>query len=348
MLGVKYILKSKKIIIIILLFSLSVITFPNISHADFVNDVVTKYQSETDASDDAADRLEKRLKESGLDDYDPDTNIVDCSWYDVQCHIQGNFIFTNMVGMVNLGLTIIKNIIGGTFTNIQTIDTINLKEAFRALSTTMAAIFIMWHAVRITVLYASAADEGMNIAQEKLWAILAIGILLGIYTQFYEWIINLITVTGNELLTESIDVYEMTLALAINGALYGIIIGLILAIIIVVFTISLLYRFVLFTLLYVVGVLAIPTMLNDEYNFFKIWLRILVSNFVTLFLQILCFTLGFNQLASASLVSMVTGCMFFILALTVPSILNQFGASSGTSRAMMSGARTAASVIIRR
>lgn len=321
---------------------------PGTSHADFIDDAIDKYEAETGITDDRSDMLRDSLEGMGLDDYDYESNTIDCSWYDVQCHLQGNFIFTNMVGMVNLGLQLIDNIIAGTFMNVQTIDAINLQEAFRGLATTMAAIFILWHAVRITVLYAGEADDGMSIAQEKIWAIVAIGILLGVYTQFYDWILNLVTITGQEILNDEINIYDITLSLALNGALYGIITGLVLAVVIVVFTVSLLYRFALFTLLFVVGVLAIPTMLNDEYNLFKLWLRILVSNFITLFLQILCFALGFNLLATVNLVDMATGFMFFILALTVPMLLNQFGASSGTSKAMASGARTATRVITRR
>jgi hypothetical protein len=322
--------------------------FPVSTQADFIDDALDKYESETDPEDVQIEMLRESLEGQGLGDYDAGSNTVDCSWYDVQCHLQGNFIFTNMVGMVDLGLSLIENVVQGAFVDIFNQETYNLVNGFQVLSTTMGAIFILWHAMRITIMYAGSADEGMSIAQEKIWAIVAIGIMLGVYPQIYGWIVTLITSVNTALLDDNIVGYEMVLALAVNGALYGIIIGLILAVIIIVFTVSLLYRFVLFTLLYVVGVLAIPTMLNDEYNFFKLWLRILVSNFVTLFLQVLCFTLGFNQIASTDMLSMVTGCMFFILALTIPSLLSQFGSSSGTTKAMSSGARTAASVIIRR
>lgn len=250
--------------------------------------------------------------------------------------------------MVELGLGVIQNIIHGAFSTIQTVEATNLKDGFSTLATTMCAIFILWHAMRITILYVGEPDDGMNIVQEKIWAIVGIGILLGVYTQFYDWILNLIQITSESLLNDRIDHYEVALTIAVNGGIYGILIGLILAVVIVVFAISLLCRFTLFTLLYVVGVLAIPTMLNDEYNLFKVWLRILVSNFITLFLQILCFTLGFNNLTSVNLVDMASGLMFFILALTVPSLLNQFGASSGSARAMASGARTAMRVVTRR
>lgn len=250
--------------------------------------------------------------------------------------------------MIKLGLQIIENIINGAFSTIQTVEAIDLQEGFSTLATTMCAIFILWHAMRITILYVGEPDDGMNIAQEKIWAIVGIGILLGVYTQFYDWILNLIQITGESLLNDNIDQYDIALSIAVNGGIYGILIGLVLSVVIVVFAISLLYRFTLFTLLYVVGVLAIPTMLNDEYNLFKVWLRILVSNFITLFLQILCFTLGFNNLTSINLVDMASGLMFFILALTVPSLLNQFGASSGSARAMASGARTAMRVVTRR
>lgn len=98
------------------------------------------------------------------------------------------------------------------------------------------------------------------------------------------------------------------------------------------------YRFVLFGLLYVVGVLAIPTILNDEYNYFSLWIRQLINNGVTLFLQALSFSLGFQALLKNSEFGQgaffSVAMAFFILALTIPGILGQLGASSGSGRAI--------------
>jgi len=304
--------------------------------SDFFNDVISKYEEEGHGDVEA---LEKNLESKGLDEYDYDSNSVDCSWYDVSCHVNGSFIFTNMVGMMKLGVNQIKEIINEGF-NVITDEATDFKDAFQSLSWIMAAIFLMYHAMKITVLYIGEPDDGMNVLQEKLWSLLGAGILLGVYPQFYGWILNFVETLNQAILTDRIEEYDIAIALAVNGHFYGIIIALFLAIIILVFAISFIYRFALFTLLYITGVLAIPTMINDTFNLFQVWLKTLVNNFITLTLQVVCFTLGFNQLASLERGAVIYSIAFFILALSVPSILNQFGASTGASRAMSSGAKT--------
>jgi len=304
--------------------------------SDFFNDVISKYEEEGHGDVEA---LEENLESKGLDEYDYDSNSVDCSWYDVSCHVNGSFIFTNMVGMMKLGVNQIKEIINEGF-NVITDEATDFKDAFQSLSWIMAAIFLMYHAMKITVLYIGEPDDGMNVLQEKLWSLLGAGILLGVYPQFYGWILNFVETLNQAILTDRIEEYDIAIALAVNGHFYGIIIALFLAIIILVFAISFIYRFALFTLLYITGVLAIPTMINDTFNLFQVWLKTLVNNFITLTLQVVCFTLGFNQLASLERGAVIYSIAFFILALAVPSILNQFGASTGASRAMSSGAKT--------
>jgi len=304
--------------------------------SDFFNDVISKYEEEGHGDVEA---LEENLESKGLDEYDYDSNSVDCSWYDVSCHVNGSFIFTNMVGMMKLGVNQIKEIINEGF-NVITDEATDFKDAFQSLSWIMAAIFLMYHAMKITILYIGEPDDGMNVLQEKLWSLLGAGILLGVYPQFYGWILNFVETLNQAILTDRIEEYDIAIALAVNGHFYGIIIALFLAIIILVFAISFIYRFALFTLLYITGVLAIPTMINDTFNLFQVWLKTLVNNFITLTLQVVCFTLGFNQLASLERGAVVYSIAFFILALSVPSILNQFGASTGASRAMSSGAKT--------
>lgn len=304
--------------------------------SDFFNDVISKYEEEGHGDVEA---LEENLESKGLDEYDYESNSVDCSWYDVSCHVNGSFIFTNMVGMIKLGVNQIKTIINNGFDVISD-EATDFKDAFQSLSWIMAAIFLMYHAMKITILYIGEPDDGMNVLQEKLWSLLGAGILLGVYPQFYGWILNFVETINQAILTDEINEYEIAIALAVNGHFYGIIIALFLAVIILVFAISFIYRFALFTLLYVTGVLAIPTMINDTFNLFQVWLKTLVNNFITLTLQVVCFTLGFNQLASLERGAVVYSIAFFILALSVPSILNQFGSSSGASRAMSSGAKS--------
>lgn len=317
---------------------------------EFYDDVIAKYESESDPSESQIENLETYMESIGLDKYDYESNTIDCSWYDVTCHVNGNFLFTNMVGIVTAGTNQIDNIIGG-FSDFDQTDDENIqnyKNAFQSLSLTMAAIFLLYQAMRITMLYIGESDEGMNVLQEKLWSVLAIGILLGIYNQFYSWILDLIRLMSEAITASAIEAKDVAISLVVNGALYGIILALFLAVILIVFALAYLYRFALFTLLFITGVIAIPTMLNDTYNFFTLWLRTVVSNGLTFILQTLCYALGFNQLTSLASGSFMYAIAFFILALSVPGLLNQFGSSSGSGRALASGAKTAMRYAARR
>lgn len=315
---------------------------------EFYDEVVDKYENERGTE--GVEQLENYMESIGLDAYDYDSNTIDCSWYDVACHVNGNFIFTNMVGLVKAGTNQIDDIINGfsnfSATNDETVQ--EYKQAFQTLSLTMASIFLVYQAMRIIILYSSEADEGMQVLQDKLWTVLGIGIFLGVYNQIYNWILGLIQMTSEAITSTAIDPKDVAISLVVNGALYGIVLALFLAVILIVFALAYLYRFALFTLLFITGVIAIPTMLNDTYNFFSIWLRTMISNGITFILQTLCYALGFNQLTSLASGSFMYAIAFFVLALSVPALLNQFGSSSGSGRALASGAKTVARYAARR
>jgi len=341
----------KKITFLIIIFSIGILSFGGVVFADegeFYDDVIEAFEEERGSE--GVENVERYMDSLGLEDYDYDTNTIDCSWYDVMCHVNGSFIFTNMVGLVNAGTDQIENIIGGFSNFDQTEDeTIqNYKDAFGNLSLTMAAIFLLYQAMKITVLYIGESDEGMESLYEKLWSVFAIGILLAFYDEIYDWILNVIRLTSEAISASAIDPKDVAISLVVNGVEYGIILALFLAVILVVFGLAYLYRFALFTLLFITGVIAIPTMLNDTFNFFSLWLRLIVSNGITFILQTLCYALGFNQLTSLASGSFMYAIAFFLLALSIPALLNQFGSSSGSGRALASGAKTAMRYVARR
>ncbi|UOR14079.1 conjugal transfer protein TrbL family protein [Halobacillus amylolyticus] len=305
----------------------------------FYDDVIEQYKQETGNTGRKVEHLKSYMKDIGLDKYNYSSNTFDCAWYDVTCHVSGAFLFSNMVGLVKAGVDQISDIVK-TPKNITTdADNLWFMYGFETLSWTMASIFLLYHAMKITVLYMGQAEEGMNILQEKLWQLLAGGILLGVYTKFFEWVMELQRYIAEALGESVVSGKDIAIALAVNSPAYGIVLSLFLAVILIVFAIAYLYRYALFTLLFITGVIAIPTIVNDTYNFFNIWLKTLISNVLTFSLQTLCYALGFKQLVSLEQGAMLYGIAFFILALSVPSLLNQFGGSTGSGRAVSSGVK---------
>ena len=205
---------------------------------------------------------------------------------------------------------------------------------FKSLAWTITSIFILWQTVKIVILYSGNGDEGMNTLYEKMVAIITGAILLGIYPQLFNWILELTHLLTETMLTNPATHYDVMQVLAVNSVGYGIILMFVVSVILFVYFLSIMYRTVLFVILYISGVLAIPTIVNDQYNFFGLWLKIVVSNVLTLTLQLLCFVLGVKTLVSLESGNMLMGMLFFIVGLSIPTLLNQFGASTGSAKAV--------------
>lgn len=268
-----------------------------------------------------------------LNKYDYETNQFDCKWYEVMCQTNG-FIFTTVSGFVFAAIDSFGKfqIDSSVITGNATYEGYMLN--FKSLAWTITSIFILWQTVKIVILYSGNGDEGMNTLYEKMVAIITGAILLGIYPQLFNWILELTHLLTETMLTNPATHYDVMQVLAVNSVGYGIILMFVVSVILFVYFLSIMYRTVLFVILYISGVLAIPTIVNDQYNFFGLWLKIVVSNVLTLTLQLLCFVLGVKTLVSLESGNMLMGMLFFIVGLSIPTLLNQFGASTGSAKAV--------------
>ena len=179
----------------------------------------------------------------------------------------------------------------------------------------------------------------MNSLYDKLVAVIAGGILLGVYAQFFDWLLELTHLLTETMLTSPVTHYDVMQVMAVNSVGYGLILMIVVSAILFVFFLSILYRTVLFVILYITGVLAVPTIVNDQYNFFNLWLKTVVSNILTLTIQLLCFVLGIKTLVSLESGNMIIGMVFFIVGLSIPTLLSQFGASTGSAKAVGSSVK---------
>ena len=108
--------------------------------------------------------------------------------------------------------------------------------------------------------------------------------------------------------------------------------------------VTILYRTALAGILFIMESLAIVTKVNDNLNFYDFWIRLWLATFLTFGMQVLAVTLGFNFLLTPPIgygnnENLFLGLAFFVLALTIPSILGQFGMSTNTTRTIMKFAR---------
>ncbi|AQQ55592.1 conjugal transfer protein TrbL family protein [Planococcus lenghuensis] len=315
--------------------------FPQIvlgDEGEFLNETISEYK-ETQSDSDKVENVESYMKDVlFLDKYDYETNQFDCKWYEITCHTN-SFLFTTVSGFVYGAVD--------SFSKFQMDAEFITGNAvyegymlnFRNLAWTITGIFILWHTMKIVLLYSGNGEEGMNTLYDKLVAIVTAAILLGIYPELFNWILELTHLLTETMLTNPAGHYDIMQVMAVNSVGYGLILMIAVSAILFVFFLSILYRTVLFVILYVSGVLAIPTIVNDQYNFFNLWLKIVVSNILTLTLQLLCFVLGIKTLVSLDDGNMITGMIFFIVGLSIPTLLNQFGASTGTARAVGSSVK---------
>lgn len=327
----------KKILVLILFMigiSLGTWTTVQAAEGDFMEDTIDSYRNTDGVKEEEVKSAEGYMENTlFLDKYDYETNQFDCKWYEVMCQTN-SFIFTTVSGFVFAALDSFSQfqLDASTITGNATYEGYMLN--FKSLAWTITSIFILWQTIKVVVLYSANGDEGMNTLYEKVVAIITGAILLGVYPQLFNWILELTHLLTETMLTNPATHYNVMQVMAVNSVGYGIILMFVVAVILFVFFLSIMYRTVLFVILYISGVLAIPTIVNDQYNFFGLWLKIVVSNVLTLTLQLLCFVLGVKTLISLESGNMLMGMLFFIVGLSIPTLLNQFGSSTGSAKAV--------------
>ena len=305
---------------------------------DFMEETIQEYK-ETQSDADQVDNVESYMQNVlYLDKYDYSTNQFDCKWHEIGCHTN-SFLYTTVSGFVFGAIdSFSKFQLDPDFITGNPIYEGYMLN-FKSLAWTIAAIFILWQTLKIIILYSGNGEEGMNSLYDKLVAVIAGGILLGVYAQFFDWLLELTHLLTETMLTSPVTHYDVMQVMAVNSVGYGLILMIVVSAILFVFFLSILYRTVLFVILYITGVLAVPTIVNDQYNFFNLWLKTVVSNILTLTIQLLCFVLGIKTLVSLESGNMIVGMVFFIVGLSIPTLLSQFGASTGSAKAVGSSVK---------
>lgn len=326
------------LVLLVLLVSLSPV-FVFAEEGKFLEDTIEEYRNTNNVTPEQAENAESYMKNvMYLEKYDYETNQFDCKWHEIGCHTN-SFLFSTVSGFVFGAVdSFSKFQIDPEFVTGNAIYEGYMLN-FKSLAWTIAAIFILWQTVKIVILYSGNGEEGMNSLYDKLIAVITGGVLLGIYGQFFDWILELTHLLTETMLTSPVTHYDVMQIMAVNSVGYGLILMIVVSAILFVFFLSVLYRTVLFVILYITGVLAIPTIVNDQYNFFNLWLKTVVSNILTLTIQLLCFVLGIKTLVSLEGGNMVIGMIFFIVGLSVPTLLSQFGASTGSAKAVGSSVK---------
>lgn len=319
---------------------------------------VSVYADEGDFYDKHKERIDKEVLnedyEYMIKHYDYDTNRIDCGMTKWVCKINAP-ITTGMIGLIKGTWEGFDNLVIKTGDITSNTTLAEYKNALGSVAQWMLALFLIWSIVKIISLRLTDFGDGGIAMNEKVVVAISAGIILACYTDIVGYILRFQYYIIDDLIDASKSTEDIVLATFLYGAEYGFVILMILCLAIGLFSITFIYRFALFATLYAIGVLAVPTMLNDEYNYFSIWLRTFINNGVTFFAQMFAFMLGvktltmsggFTNHGMASELPMALA--FFAVALAVPGILGQLGAGTGAGRSVGSGAKTVVRMITRR
>lgn len=285
--------------------------------------------------------------------YDPDERTVSCGRFEVSCHVYKIALDSGVSAMDFIKELMKKTIISPTdIVDNQAYKA--YKDGIFALSKIVLAIFIAFNAAKIVSLRMADAEDSATVWNEKIVSIVVSAFFLFVYDSIIEWILHAQELMMHEII-DTINSDQMIINMISNilmgPGLFSIIIILVIGIMLIVMMLQLFYRTAFVAILYIAGPIAISTKINDTYNFFDFWLKNFIIAFVTLALQLISIAVGLNQFLIppnyyGDTYHMFLGAAFFVLAMTLPTLLGQWGFSTGSARSVASGAKTAVKMMV--
>lgn len=277
-------------------------------------------------------------------DFNTGTGKLDVGTFDVEGHVNNMFLSFG-TSIVKWATEPLKHF---TIKPADVLDAPSAKPmmiAFSSLTDILLAVFLVFQLMKIML--ARAIDIGYNgqaIYDKTLKTFIA-ATLIGLYEPLFKIALNFQYLLVSPILN-SIDIKDNTASLvALKGLMVdssGPIIALpIMALLMVVLTISLFFSLALFIILYIMGPIAIATMVNDDMDFFSLWIRRLVSRILTFLLQSLCIAMCFATLFhltfsyQEAITDLMLAMAFLLVGLSVPKMLENFGDSSGAGRSTL-------------
>lgn len=287
----------------------------------------------------------------------------DCGKFDILCHII-NFGFVTGTSIVSALLGPIEQLAIAPEKILNDTTLKKFKTAFSTFTTSLLSLFILYQLMKIYAFRMTNHSDTISILNEKVVKIIVACVLLFSYDLFFKMILNIQYrvnygifnyLTNSQELTQNV---MLSMLLTPNGTVFVLMI-LFFAILLAVLFFQMLYTFALISVFYVVGPVAITTMVNDDYNMFGMWLKTIISRFLTLALQGLSVVLC---LSFASRIDFITegaslgeaffdkiiAIAFLVVGIAIPGLLKEFGNSSGSGKAATGGAKAAANMLLRK
>lgn len=299
-----------------------------------------------------------------IKDFDYNKGSFDCGKLDILCHIV-NVTFVGGSSIINFLLEPLKKLAIEPDQILGDKTLTKFNGYFDTFTYSLLCVFILFQIMKIYTFRMTNHADTVNVLNEKIIKIVMASIFLFSYTAFFRFMLvvqykvnyGIFSYLGNA--EEIGDHLMLNLVLTGNGITF-ILMVLVYGLLMAVLFFQMTYSVALVALYYVVGPVAVTTMVNDEYNMFGMWLRTLLSRFLTLALQGLSVVLSFSYATSIdwmvegagdnvdSVFVKILAISFLIVGISLPSLLKEFGSSSGSGKGAMSATQGVTRVITRR
>jgi len=290
-----------------------------------------------------------------IEQYNYQNGNFECGKFDVMCHIV-NFGYVTGSSIVNAFLAPISQLAIEPEKILNDTTLNKFKDAFNTFTVSLLAVFVAFQILKTYAFRMTNHSDTGNVLNEKIIKISIASILLFGYDFFFQMILSIqyrVNYGIYNYLTNTEEVTSdvmLNMLLTPNGTMFVIMI-LLLAILIAVLFFQMIYSFAMVSLFYVVGPVAITTMVNDDYNMFNLWLKTIISRFLTLALQgmavVLClsFASRIDFITEGSSISdqffeKIAALAFLVVGISIPALLKEFGNSSGSGKGVISGTKS--------
>lgn len=282
--------------------------------------------------------------------YNTATGKLDCGTFEFECKIN-NVIVSLGSGLIKAALDPLQKFIIRPSDVLEAPSVSLYKGAFSTLTDVIVVLFFIFQILKILSM---RMTNGEGISQgvfEKTVKLIVSVSLIGVYDILFKIALSIQYLLVSPILASiALDKNSASLvflkSLLLGGGTSIVIMLGVLSVVYLAVILALFYRLALLIVLYITGPIAIATMVNDEMEFFSLWLRKLVGGIVTLLLQSLCialsisttFRLSFNE--NQNMTDLCLSLAFLFLALGIPRLLENFGNSSGSGRTTLIMARS--------
>jgi len=304
---------------------------------DFYKKHKKKFDNATYLSEDYIDDIVKK--------YDSKTNSFNCGTFSFSCYSVSTYYQMGLAA-TNFTYGMMKYIVKDPDDIVNDKGITRFKGYLTSLAWSLLPMFLIWHVLVMAMRRMGDPDDYSQAMNQKMVGVFAGASMLALYKPMFDLILSTQTDMLNGILDGGLSQDALKLTLFLWSPQFSFIIVIFVFLCIIVFGLAMLYRFVSLAFMFMVGPLAIATILNDEFNYFSVWLKFVVNNVVTFTLQAIAYVMCIQALTGENgyvssfpdsmepIMAMSIVLVLTFFSLTIPFILGNLGSSSGVGKTL--------------